>query len=100
MLPKDNVPRFRGSDVPVSQEPKPLDEGRGGIWETDTFHKTARQAADEFAATFWDSPRKALAIDPHGCFRVKGGQRLYQVRLVGPVGTAPAVYRVTVMGPE
>ena len=63
------------------------------IWECDAFHKTARQAADEFAATFWDTPRKALAIDPHGFFRVKDGQRLYQVRLVDNV---PTVYRITV----
>lgn len=54
MQPKDNVPRFRAIDVPVQSGPPPLDEGRGTIWECDAFHKTARQAADEFAATFWD----------------------------------------------
>ena len=82
MNPKDNVPQFRAASVPTASGPPPLDEGRGCIWECDAFHKTARQAADEFAATFWDTPRKVLAIDPHGFFRVKGGQRLYQVRLV------------------
>ena len=65
------------------------------VWETEASRKTARQAVEEFASAFWDVPRKALAIDPHGCFRVKGGQRLYQVRLIG---NAPATYRITIAG--
>lgn len=90
MMPKNNIPRFRAVDVPVSDFPSIL-------WECDAFHKTAREAADEFAATYWDTPRKALAIDPHGFFRVKGGQRPYQVRLVDNL---PPVFRITVGGPE
>lgn len=90
MIPRDNVPRFRGVDVPVSQVPTVL-------FEVEAFNKTARQAADEFAETYWDTPRKALAIDPHGFFRIKGGMRLYQVRLVDNL---PPFWRITVGGPE
>jgi hypothetical protein len=67
------------------------------LWEMEAHDTTARRAVEAFADSFWDTPRKALAIDQHGFFRVRGGLRLYQVRLVGNV---PAVWRITVVSAD
>jgi hypothetical protein len=50
------------------------------IWQVDSYNKTAKSAADEFARTYWQEPRKIRGLKPDGTFKVVGGVRTYRVK--------------------
>lgn len=69
------------------------------IWSVDAHGRSLNDAACEFAATFWDKPRRAIWMTAcpaagQGKFRVSEGRATYTARLVQESGR-PAVYQVT-----
>jgi len=69
------------------------------IWSVDAYGRTLRDAASEFAATFWDEPRRAIWVTAcpaagQGKFRVSEGRSVYFICLVKQTGR-PDVYQVT-----
>jgi hypothetical protein len=59
--------------------------------------KTAKNAAIEFARSYWAQPRKVVGFKADGTFQVKDGVRTYRVELdAGQRFVRPASYRVTV----
>ena len=51
------------------------------LFQIDAHNRTAEQAANEFAATYWQEPRKRTRIQPDGSFHLRDGVATYYVRL-------------------
>ena len=69
------------------------------IFQMETFGKSMRDAAKEFAASYWDKPRKVrFEKRADGCFfKVTDGIRLYQVVKEPSVAfQKPAVYKIII----
>ena len=63
------------------------------VWTVDAYGRTIQQAANEFAETNWQSPRKATKVEPDGTFKLKDGVSTYRVWLER--SSNPPVYVVT-----
>lgn len=63
----------------------------GRIWEIRDGSKTALDAAQEFARTYWAAPRKINNYTPDGFFSVVRGLRIYRVFIDGDLWVVEVV---------
>ncbi len=63
------------------------------LWQADAYNRTARSAAEEFARTYWDKPRRVVWGEG-GTFQVEDGVRTYSVHLQPARDTTPAIYQI------
>ncbi len=66
------------------------------LWQVAAFTYTARRAAEEFAQTYWDRPRKVIWNEDDS-FKVEDGVRTYRVVLKPAREDRPSVYQVGVV---